>query len=58
MTIHFIDKEDVLEIHFQTVNASGESQGLRDEGLLESALAKPENLYAYEGASLFEMAAS
>ncbi|MEQ9301339.1 MAG: type II toxin-antitoxin system death-on-curing family toxin [Cyclobacteriaceae bacterium] len=32
--------------------------GIRDEGLLESALARPENLNAYENASLSQCAAA
>lgn len=36
----------------------GGGNGLRDEGLLESALARPRNLQAYTGATVPEMAAS
>lgn len=32
--------------------------GVRDEGLLESALSKPQNLFAYSSPTLTEMAAS
>lgn len=32
--------------------------GVRDEGLLESALSKPQNLFAYSSPTLPEMAAS
>lgn len=32
--------------------------GVRDEGLLESALSKPQNLFAYTSPTLSEMAAS
>jgi len=36
----------------------GGGVGIRDEGLLESALARPLNLVAYEKANVFEIAAS
>jgi len=58
MSILFIDKEIALQIHLDIITTSGGSHGLRDEGLLESALAKPENLYAYQEVTLFEMAAA
>lgn len=36
----------------------GGLEGMRDEGLLESALNRPRHLFAYEKPSLFEMAAA
>lgn len=36
----------------------GGSGGVRDEGMLESALGKPRNLFAYGSPSLAELAAS
>jgi death-on-curing protein len=42
-------RRDVLELlHSQTIAEHGGADGLRDEGLLESALARPQNLYHYE----------
>jgi death-on-curing protein len=40
----------VLELlHDESIAAFGGAPGLRDEGLFESALARPQNLFAYEG---------
>jgi death on curing protein len=45
-------RRDVLELlHSQTIAEHGGADGLRDEGLLESALARPQNLYHYEDVS-------
>lgn len=38
---------DVLGAHTKVIEFSGGSDGLRDIGLLESALARPQNLAAY-----------
>jgi death on curing protein len=54
----WLDKETVLEIHRDVVAMSGGSDGLRDEGLLESALARPQNVLAYEEATIFDLAAA
>jgi death on curing protein len=45
----WIKKKALLLAHAQTVARQGGLGGLRDEGLLDSALARPKNLYAYEG---------
>lgn len=43
-------RRDVLELlHDESIAAHGGAPGLRDEGLFESALARPKNLFAYEG---------
>jgi len=55
----WMSKEHVLFIHEQAIKEQGGSQGIRDEGLLESAIARPQNLYAYEEQNdIFELAAS
>jgi hypothetical protein len=41
----FPDKLDVLAAHARLIAETGGSTGLRDEGLLESALAAAENLH-------------
>jgi death-on-curing protein len=46
----------VLAIHDRLLAEHGGSAGIRDEGLLESALARPKNLFSYEKPSLFELA--
>jgi death-on-curing protein len=38
----FLTREDVLLIHTDQIQSFGGSLGLRDEGLLDSALAQPQ----------------
>ena len=46
-------------IHDEAIYEFGGLAGIRDQGLLESALDRPRNLLAYEpGSSIFELAAS
>ena len=45
-------------MHEELIAEHGGSSGVRDEGLLESALARPQNLLAYGKPSLAVMAAS
>jgi death on curing protein len=45
--IHWIGKTLVLALHDRQIAEHGGSSGLRDDHLLESALAKPQQLYAY-----------
>lgn len=48
----------VKALHRESIARFGGSDGLRDEGLLESALARPQNRQAYAAeASVFELAA-
>jgi death-on-curing protein len=49
-------RETVLTLHEQSLAEFGGAAGIRDEGLLDSALAKPENLFAYGKPTLFELA--
>ena len=56
--MRFPDKLDVLMVHARLIAETGGSSGLRDEGLLESALAAPENRYRYEDADLVTCAAT
>ncbi|MEZ4708315.1 MAG: type II toxin-antitoxin system death-on-curing family toxin [Caldilineaceae bacterium] len=58
MEILFLRKQDIVDMHARTLAQHGGSPGLRDEGGLESALAAPENRYYYEGADLYECAAT
>jgi death-on-curing protein len=51
-------REVVLLAHEQSLAEFGGSAGIRDEGLLDSALGKPPNLFAYGQPSLFDLAAS
>jgi death-on-curing protein len=51
-------REVVLLAHEQSLAQFGGSNGIRDGGLLDSALGKPQNLFAYGKPNLFELAAS
>jgi death on curing protein len=51
-------REAVVAVHEQLVAAFGGSAGIRDAGLLESALARPENLFSYGRPTVFDLAAS
>lgn len=51
-------RADVTAIHGLLLNEHGGLPGLRDEGLLESALARPQNLFAYGDPDLFQLAAA
>jgi len=54
----WLERTDCLAIHEMMLAQHGGLAGVRDEGLLESALAKPQNLLAYGSPTLQEMAAS
>jgi death-on-curing protein len=55
----WIDKPEVLIAHSMQLAEHGGSDGIRDETLLDSALAKPRNVFAYAGSvSLPRLAAS
>ncbi|MGH9586286.1 MAG: type II toxin-antitoxin system death-on-curing family toxin [Acidobacteriaceae bacterium] len=43
----WIDKHETLTVHTEQIAEHGGSEGVRDEGLLESALARSQNLLAY-----------
>jgi len=49
--------ETIDTLHEQLLADFGGSSGVRDRGLLDSALARPENLFHYGKPTLFEMAA-
>jgi death on curing protein len=54
----WVSKAATLAIHEALLAAHGGKAGLRDEGLLDSALAAPINLFAYEQADIFRLAAT
>lgn len=55
----WIDKPEVLIVHSMQLAEHGGSDGIRDETLLDSALAKPRNVFAYaDTLSLHRLAAS
>ena len=43
----WIDERDALALHDRLLALDGGPAGVRDEGLLKSALARPQQLYAY-----------
>lgn len=54
----FPHKDEVLEIHRKLIEQFGGSHGIRDEGLLDSALLSAPNRQHYEGADLALCAAT
>ena len=54
----WLNREDCLAIHEMMLAHHGGLAGVRDEGLLESAISKPQHLFAYSSPALPEMAAS
>jgi death-on-curing protein len=54
----WIDPTVVLAVHEEQLAEHGGSPGVRDIGLLESALARPMNLVAYGEPDIAELAAS
>jgi death on curing protein len=55
----WLTKDMVDVFHRKSLVRFGGSDGLRDEGLLLSALARPDNILAYEpGADVFRLAAA
>jgi death-on-curing protein len=51
-------REVVLATHERLLSEFGGAPGIRDSGLLDSALARPENLQAYGKPKLHELAAA
>jgi death-on-curing protein len=45
----WLDREAILKAHDEVIQLTGGAAGVRDLGLLESALARAENVFAYEG---------
>ena len=54
----WIDLEVVLAIHDEQLAEHGGQAGVRDRGLLESALARPRNQFEYGESSLARLAAA
>ncbi len=54
----WISKEQVLYIQSETIRVNGGTPGIRDKGLLESALARPQNHHAYGQYNIFKLAAT
>ena len=54
----FLSLAEVLKIHTRSVAEHGGSEGIRDPGLVESALASAKNTFYYGHGDLFDVAAS
>ena len=54
----WLRKDVVLAVHDRLLHEHGGSAGVRDETLLDSALARPQNILAYGKPSTFELAAA
>ncbi len=58
MDIYYLDMEDVLLLHRRQIEAFGGAPGIRDAGLIEAALARPQSGYykdrIEEAAALWE----
>lgn len=55
---NWISEREVLAIHDRQLAEHGGAAGLRDPGLLASALARPHQLFAYGDPDMFDLAAS
>ena len=56
--MEFLDAEVVLAIHDAQIAQYGGLAGVRDAGLMDSALARPQNVFAYGNDDIYAMAAS
>lgn len=52
----WLSKPVLLRTHWRLIEEHGGSHGLRDEGLLDSALARPQQLFAYGAPDVAELA--
>ena len=58
MNWRWVDRQALLLLHADSLAEHGGADGLRDEGLLDSALARPLNLAAYGEPDFAALAAS
>lgn len=54
----WLPKDLILAVHNRQLAEHGGARGVRDEGLLESALARPRNLFAYGEGDVVALAAA
>lgn len=54
----FLTLDQVMELHSESIEEFGGSQGVRDAGLIESALGAALNEFHYGGGDLFAIAAA
>jgi death on curing protein len=58
MKWHWVERQALLLLHDESLAEHGGASGLRDEGLLDSALARPLNLVAYGIPDFADLAAA
>ena len=58
MTPVWVDEQVVLALHEEQLAEHGGAPGIRDLGLLQSALARPQNLFAYQQADIAALGAA
>jgi death-on-curing protein len=58
VNVEWVAFETVLVFHDLQISEHGGADGVRNEGGLKSALARPANLAAYEAPDLFDLAAA
>lgn len=54
----WITKEILITVHAELLNRFGGLSGIRDEGLLDSALNRPKHRFSFSRPTLFQMASS
>ncbi|WGD51719.1 type II toxin-antitoxin system death-on-curing family toxin [Bradyrhizobium sp. CB1650] len=54
----WLTRRMIIAIHDEQLAIHGGASGLRDEGMLDSALDRPKNKWSYESAELAELAAA
>lgn len=54
----WIELRDIVAVHEAQLSEHGGAEGIRDQGALESALARPQNLLAYGDPDAASLAAS
>jgi death on curing protein len=54
----WLTRQIVIAIHDEQLAIHGGASGLRDAGMLESALDRPKNKWSYENAEIAELAAA
>ena len=55
---HWVDRRALMLLHDESLAEHGGAPGLRDEGLFDSALARPQHLLAYGEPDLADLAAA
>lgn len=58
MNVTWIEKDVVLAVHDQQIAEHGGANGIRDAGLIESALARAPNLAGYAAPDIYDLAAA